>query len=557
MRAEVHAIALDGGGREINLTPGLNIITGPIASGKTTLIKYVRFLLGSSFPQVPKEARSSVTAVLGSVDLNGQSFSIVRPAVTTATARVEIAGQGQTWRLPASQSPGGNTYVNWLLEQLDLPRIKVPSAPTRPDSDRTPVSINDYLMYSYLAQEELGFSVFGHRDSFKNIKRKYVFDITYGFYDLKVAQLQDRLRDVNSQLRALRDRQRLFETFFDDTPLENRAAIEYELREVNSELKQNEVASRELASVPQGVRGTSELQSEVLRLERQTAELHVAIDAEWKSLRNLEELTNQLEAQSDKLTRSIVSHKHLMDLEFVVCPRCGSNLLPERAAEGTCQLCLQEPTLEFSRDTLINEQGSVEQQLTEVQDLAREREERAKGLNRELARLDDELTQKRMELEFQTRNYVSEEATRIASVAARRARLTSRTEQLQEYLDVLSKMDDAQKVAAKLSVEKDRWEQEMAAATAKSSDGLRRFRYLKRRYNDILEKLKPPKFGEEDLSDINPTTYLPEYHGRGFVQLSSPGLATLVNLAHALAHHLTAIELDLEASRPADYRWVE
>ena len=123
-------------------------------------------------------------------------------------------------------------------------------------------------MYSYLAQEELGFSVFGHRDSFKNIKRKYVFDITYGFYDLKVAQLQDRLRDVNSQLRALRDRQRLFETFFDDTPLENRAAIEYELREVNSELKQNEVASRELASVPQGVRGTSELQSEVLRLER-------------------------------------------------------------------------------------------------------------------------------------------------------------------------------------------------------------------------------------------------------------------------------------------------
>ena len=45
---------------------------------------------------------------------------------------------------------------------------------------------------------------------------------------------------------------------------------------------------------------------------------------------------------------------------------------------------------------------------------------------------------------------------------------------------------------------------------------------------------------------MNPTTYLPVYHGRLFTELSSPGLATLVNIAHALAHHLTSIELDLK-----------
>ena len=546
MKVEVQAISLEGGGREINLKPGLNIVTGPIASGKTTFVRYVRFFLGSSFPQVPKEARACVTAISGSVNLNGQTFSIIRPAVTTSTARVEIAGEGQTWRLPASSSPDGKTYLNWLLQQLDLPTIKVPSAPTRPESDPTPVSINDYLMYSYLAQDELGFSVFGHHDSFKNTKRKYVFDITYGFYDLRVAQLQDRLRDVSSQLRELQARQHLFETFFDDTPLENRAAIEHELREVNSKLKQIEVSSIELASVPRGVSGTSELQSDILQLERQTAELKVAIDAERRSLHNLKELTNQLESQSNKITRSIVSHKHLMDLEFVVCPRCGSDLVPKRAVEDTCQLCLQEPTLKWSRETLINEQGSVEQQLKEIQDLRTERQSRAKGLHRELSLLDDELIKKRMELEFQTRHYVSEEATRIASAAAGRARLTARTEQLQEYLDVLSRMDDAQQLAAKLAVEKDGLEQELAVATARSSDGYRKVQHLKERYNDILEKLKPPKFGEEDLSDISSTTRLPEYYGRSFLQLSSPGLATLVNVAHALAHHLTAIEMDLK-----------
>ena len=545
MKTQVQAIGLDGGGRVVNFGPGLNIVTGPIASGKTTLVKYIRFLLGGSLGQLPKEARASVTTVSGSVDLHGASFSVVRPAVTTASARVEIAGEERTWRLPASSSPDGDTYVNWLLEQLGLPRLDVPSAPTRPESDPTPVSINDYFLYCYLAQNELGFSVFGHRDTFKNIKRKYVFDITYGFYDLQAAQLQDRLRDVYSQLRELQARQRLFQNFFDDTPLESRARIEHELREVADELKQIEADSKDIASVPRGVPGTSELQSEVLQLERQSAELRAAIDAERRSLHNLSELAGQLESQSSKLTRSIVSHKHLMDIQFVVCPRCGTDLPPERATGNICELCLQEPLLAFSRDALIDEQGAIEQQLTEIQELARQRGDRATDLGRELEGLDADLTQKRMELEFQTRSYVSEQATRIASTAARRARLAARAAQLQEYLDVLSKMDDAQRMAAKLAVEKDGLEQELASATAKSNEGQTRVEHLKMRFNDILEELRPPRFGEEELSDIDPNTYLPEYHGRAFVELSSPGLATLVNLAHALAHHLTAIELDL------------
>ena len=200
MRVQVNEIVLVGAGRTVHLEPGLNIVTGPIASGKTTLIRYLRFLLGGSLGQPPVEARANVAAVSGSVELGDQSFSIMRPAVSTANARIEVAGESETWRLPATTAADGETYVNWLLRQLDLPRIDVPSAPTKPESDTTPVSINDYFLYSYLHQDELGFSVFGHRDTFKNIKRRYVFDITYGLYDLNTAQIQERLRDVQSRL---------------------------------------------------------------------------------------------------------------------------------------------------------------------------------------------------------------------------------------------------------------------------------------------------------------------------------------------------------------------
>ena len=546
MKVQVNEITLEGADRSVSFGPGLNIITGPIASGKTTLVRYLRFLLGGSLGQAPMEARANVTAVSGMVILGDTSFSIMRPAVTTVSARVEIASREQTWRLPAKSAPDGHTYVNWLLEQLDLPRINVPSAPTKPESDTTPVSINDYFLYSNLSQHELGSSIFGHRDPHKNIKRKYVFDITYGLYDLNTALIQERLRNVQAQLRELQSRQELFDTFFDGTPLENKARIEREIFEAKADLEKAEAAAVDLALVPHEVTDTAQLQGEILEVERQSAELQAAIDAEQQSLKNLGELTNQLEAQSGKLTRSIVSGKHLTDLEFVVCPRCGSEVGSDRTPDRTCYLCLQEPSLEFSRDILVGEQGAVEQQLREAQDLLSERESRLTRLKGQLEQARKELTAKRTELDFQTRSYVSEQATIIASTAARRARLAARLDQLGDYLDILSKIDEAHKVAAGLTAEKEILEQELAAATAETGDSQRKVRHLRDRFNEVLEKLRPPRFGEQEVSDINPNTYLPTYYGRAFGEVSSPGLVTLINLSHALAHHLTALDLRLK-----------
>lgn len=546
MKTQVQSISLDGANRRLDLAPGLNLITGPIASGKTTLVRYIRFLLGGSLGQPPPEARAVVTAVSGTVDLGGREYSIVRPAVSTSEAIVDIAGDRETWRLPASKSADGNTYKNWLLQQLDLPRLEVPTAPTKLESASTPVSISDYMLYSYLAQKDLGFSVFGHHDNYKNLKRKYVFEIAYGFYDLAAAQTRERLRQVLSDLRELESRQSLFERFFADTALSNRARIERDLASIERDLAEAERLSMELASVSHEDTETARLRNETLELERKEQQLQEAVDGHRTSLDNLHELTRQLESQSSKLTRAIVSHKHLMDLEFVVCPRCGADLDADRAHSNVCHLCLQTPSLEFSRKTLVEEQGAVEYQLTEVQDLIRARDHRLRDLHGQLTEMRDGLTAKRQELDFRRRSYVSEHARRIASVSARRADLGAQQTKMREYLVVLSRIDEEERIAAQLNMEKEALQQELEAATGKSDEGYRRVEHLTTKFNDILQLLKPPQFGEEDTSKIDMRSYLPDYYGRTFAELSSPGLATLVNLAHALAHHLTAIELGLK-----------
>ena len=84
-----------------------------------------------------------------------------------------------------------------------------------------------------------------------------------------------------------------------------------------------------------------------------------------------------------------------------------------------------------------------------------------------------------------------------------------------------------------------------------------RVSHLETRFNQILERFRPPAFGEEQSSSIDRKTYLPIYRGRRFDTLSSLGWQRLVGLAYSLAHHVAAIELGLKLPRFSHRGWIE
>ena len=63
----------------------------------------------------------------------------------------------------------------------------------------------------------------------------------------------------------------------------------------------------------------------------------------------------------------------------------------------------------------------------------------------------------------------------------------------------------------------------------------------------MLLEFHVPRFDaiDDQIARIDRRTYLPVVFGRRFDELSSQGLVVLVNVAHALAHHLCALELGL------------
>lgn len=548
MRAKISSISLIGAERVFSFKDGLNIITGPIATGKTTLLRCIRGVFGSGLQNFPREARETISNIACEVELGESTFNIVRPFITTQTAKVDIAGKNETRRLPALQATSSLevTYTRWLLEKLGLPILEVPTAPTRTDSDFSPVSINDFMMYCYLRQDEIDNNVFGHTNPFKNIKRKYVFEIVYGKYNIELANLYDELRDVSRDLSRMRGKAKTIEEFLEDTPFENKASIEWEVdlleKDLESIKSQITVDAQEIVEASK----TSELRTRIKHQDNKIVELTRQLEFELKSEEQLAQLLAQLETQSNRITRSIVAGNYLLDFDFVLCPRCGSDLSIERANDETCYLCLQHPEPKITRDDLINEQDRLEKQIIESRELIYSHQEATNRIKIEIAKFEDLRKEKSSELNFLTESYISDNASEIAAAAQKRAEIEEKIKRFNDYLILFERREISQLEISRSESRKEELEAIIDSIVSSETGIEDRIKYLEEKFQEILDEFDAPDFVESGFTGIDRSTYLPLFKGRRFDELQSQGLKVIVNVAHALAHQLTSIEFNLK-----------
>lgn len=549
MRLRVEHVSLVGTTREVAFRPGLNVVLGPITTGKTTLMRLLRILLGSGVPVLPPEVREHVSALAGRVVIGDEHLSVVRPLVSTPTAKVDLATDaGEALRLPAIQpdQTAETTYGRWLLSRLGLPDLDVAAAPTRPaESDRTRVSINDYLTYCQLRQEEIDTSVFGSEHPQRNIKRQYAFRILYGLFDAHLAKLQGDLRQIDSELRLIRAGADQFLALLQDTPWQNRAVLQQELAAAEDHRAALQQEQQQMAAAAQHAPRAVELRRVVQRLDIELAEAQARQTREAASVKELRELMAQLETQSSRLTKSIVAGARLYDLDFKVCPRCASPVENGRQEPGHCYLCLQQPQAQLTREDLVREQDRLVAQIDETDRLVAAREEGVAAAERELARLAAERGTAAAALEEQTAAYVSDQADHIARVARERAEVEAAITRLGDYLRLYQRLDAARAREGQLEQRKVELEAEIEQAEVVEAASEERIERLEEHFGTLIDAFGTPVFPGEPRAAINRRTYLPILNGRSFDQLSSGGLKVLVNLAYALAHHLTALDFDL------------
>ena len=487
MKIQFSSLSLAGTTRTIKFSPGFNLIHGPISTGKTSVLRLCRIALGSPVSGLPPEIRL-LPAIGVEIQIGARDLTIYRPLTTGVTSKVEVLSGTDRFQLPTERpdASSANTFAQFLLDCLGLPQLRVPSAPTRPDSDSTPVSINDYMLYTDLPKEEIRSQVFGHRNPFKDVKRKYVFEILYGQYDIETARLQEQLREVRGDLRLLRMDTSAFERLLDGTPWSNRGELEAELVRLKAEYLDTKSKERDLSQQGSGGKVDRELRLLLKRLDSELSEMVHERKREDADIERFSRLASQLETQIGRLTRAIVANETLLDIEFVVCPRCGTSVDRRRTAPPHCYLCLQEAQPTYSKQDLVREQERLTEQLGETRELVESRKSRVAALNGELSKKTIQRDSVGSELDRRLSSFISDSASVLQDLSASRASLEQKIVRLQDYLTLFAKRD---KLGAKLRIveeeEKDLLDK-LDAAMTKRDDVEKRIATLERYFTHFL-----------------------------------------------------------------------
>lgn len=346
-RARMHLLQLDeidlvGGSRVVEFRPGFNVIRGDITTGKTTLVRLLRALVGTVPSQLPPEV-ALVRFLRGRITLGTSQWGVLRPLTTTRDAVVEVARRrpgtenfDETLRLPASGSDG--SYSRFLLDRLGLPAVSVPKARQDPTAAMTPVSATDWLGYCSVTGDELDAQIFGHHNTWRDQKRRWVFELTYGLYDIETAQLNAELRGLEMRLRAMMQEHEILAKFLADTPFSDGDQLRGALTERTAQLAAARAQQVELATVLTKEAQVKDLRAQVVDTATTRDRLREEHRNLSRQITDLRDLRKQLQSQSARLTQAIVADEWLVDFKFLVCPRCGSEVADGRAPAGLLPL---------------------------------------------------------------------------------------------------------------------------------------------------------------------------------------------------------------------------
>lgn len=511
--------------------PGVNLIVGPVGSGKTSLLELLKYALGGSAVLSPA-VQETVVAASVAVEIGRRSIVLLREVgSTTVTTHSSEGEQLGVHSIAAGRS--NPPISDALLEWLDLPALRVPRSRRRPTSASSRLSFFDVYAYLYLSQTEIDRSVVAHLDSNRDPKRRATFELLYGLSNATLLDLDVQRGELTEERANEQRRLDSIRAFLAAAGQPNREQIR---RQRELAAASVEVAQATLRALRLDARSSSHIADSGRQLLRQ---LQATQDLEREDLAEtvagadrLRSLAAQLDLDAQRIEKAISADEVMSGLEFRVCPRCLQPLEQHRVEQGACYLCLQVEDQVDLRARLEDELRRVQLQRLETVDLLSEDERAIAELRSSTESRAAEIEHVREEIDRASAEFVSPRFAAIEETSTDIGRLAA---QLDDFGRIGRLWDEYGAVESRIR-ELDRRLEDIGArmeeARAGLNDGVERVATLATLFAEILEQFQLPWL---ETATIDLQTYLPIVNGRSFEELSSGGMKTLVNDAYHLA----------------------
>ncbi|MEU8727530.1 AAA family ATPase [Streptomyces antimycoticus] len=403
------------------------VITGPIGTGKSSLLMLFKHALGGSAMLTPA-VRENVLSVQAEV-VAGDNRMVLRRAIegdaADAVDLLDPHSLALERTLPLRAGDGLTTLSDHLLNALGFPREQIA---TRREGSARPqnLTFNDLYAYVYLQAREIDRQVVGHLDSWFETKRRELFRLMFGLTDSALMELKRTKNQLLDKLKARTAEHDNVSAFLAASDPRSDDELRAELKQMRDTLGRAEAGLSSLRTeLEEQTAADTALRLELqnaIRSARQ-AEEEVAAAADLVEARHA--VVAQVHLDLSRLDRSATAIDQLSPFEFVVCPRCMQSLAARSVEDGHCLVCLQPDLVEADIDPAAIEETrtTLQQQLEDAQRIQQADEAHLQAAQERSQQLSFVVSSLRRQLDAQTRDAVAPRFDAITEASSRVAAL--------------------------------------------------------------------------------------------------------------------------------------
>lgn len=333
----------------VNFNAGVNIIYGDSATGKSSILDLIDYLLGAKRFELYPEIISAARYAALDVTLNENRYSIrrdifdaSRPIEVYPCAFSDIEKFAAKKYLPtfktSTKYPGMEFFSDFLLNALNLTNLKIKQAPTKDDSKLVRLSFRDLIQYCYVSQDDLGSKKYLKPDNFAlQIKNAEIFKYLFNALDCQISELEQDVSGKSQKKAEIEKKFTLVSEFLRESEFGSMLSLDdevaktdndiYLLKEQISQLNGRLTADNEVYRAIKSTLDEIELDKKVLDQKM--------LDGQRK-IERFTRLHNDYLTDIAKFNSSIEARSVIGEIpeEIALCPVCDGTLQLESAKQN-------------------------------------------------------------------------------------------------------------------------------------------------------------------------------------------------------------------------------
>ncbi|HIF9452840.1 TPA: hypothetical protein ACX6SX_001846 [Photobacterium damselae] len=325
----------------VKFNPGVNIIYGDSATGKSSILNLIDYLLGAKkFDLYPEIEAAGRYAILD-VTLNDDRFSIKRdifdpkrPIDVFPCSYSEIEKFSSKKYLPNfsqnSKFPDLGFYSDFLLDSLNLNKAKLKEAPTKDDSKLVRLSFRDLFKYCYVDQDDLGSKNFLKPENYVlQTKYKEVFKYIFNTLDSNISSLEGQISEKTLKRNQLDKKFITVSEFLRESEFGSLISLDDEIDRVDKDIEQIKTKIKNLNKDHVTDNEVYEIiKNELIQIDLERKMLIQLMYEQKLKIERFTRLKNDYLNDINKFKASLAANSVIGDIEkeIALCPVCDNEL---------------------------------------------------------------------------------------------------------------------------------------------------------------------------------------------------------------------------------------